>query len=118
MTLGLFSVSTGRDVDEDAGCPGEDEGVDEEDVVFTHMVVEDQEIVPPGLDEPGLADMEMEGNVAEEELIEAFKVFDHMNSNNIGQNFPVTVPVDTEEETEYIVQGILRCCQDGLLDAA
>ena len=51
----------------------EDEGVGEEDMALTHMLVEDQEIVPPGLDEPGLANMEMEENVAEEELIEEVK---------------------------------------------
>ena len=48
----------------------EDEGVDEEDMVLTHMLVEDQEIVPPGVEEPGVANMKMEENVAEEELIE------------------------------------------------
>ena len=77
----------------------EDKGVDEEDMVLTHMLVEDvediskemeaiateatlqlekllvedQEIVPPGMEEPGLANMKMEENVAEEELIEGEK---------------------------------------------
>ena len=45
-----------------------DEGVDEEDVVLTHMLVEDQENVPPGVEEPGV-----EENVAEGELIEGEK---------------------------------------------
>ena len=48
----------------------EDEGVDEEDTVLTHMLVEDQEIVPPGVEEPGVANMKMEENDAKEELIE------------------------------------------------
>ena len=47
-----------------------DEGVDEEDMVLTHMLVEDQEIVPPGVEEPGVANMKMEENDAKEELIE------------------------------------------------
>ena len=51
----------------------EDEGANEEDMVLTHMLVEDQEIVPPGVEEPGVANMKMEENVAEEELIEGEK---------------------------------------------
>ena len=39
-------------------------------MVFTHMLVEDQEIVPPGVAEPWVANNKMEENVAEEELIE------------------------------------------------
>ena len=47
-----------------------DESVDEEDMVLTHMLVEDQEIVPPGVEEPWVAKMKMEENDAKEELIE------------------------------------------------